>query len=372
MAVRIATSRSAAFGVLALVAACGGGGDGGASGADPAAQTTAYTAKILVSDGAVPADHVDKNLVNPWGVAFNAAGPVWVANNGANNATIYAPGGATFFPAVPVPNGANGAANPTGLIYNTTLSFPLGPTGASALGLPANFIFCGEGGTLAAYGDAVDPLKAQTVYDDAGGGAVYKALAIAKSGGADFLYVTDFHNRKIDVFDSHFKKAASPGGFHDSGVPGDYAPFGIQNIGGQLFVTFAKQELPEAHDNANGAGLGIVDVFDGDGNLLRRFTDGGALNAPWGMVEAPADFGQFSKAILIGNFGDGRINAYDPASGAFLGALRDASGDALSYPGLWGIVFGNGNFGPKSVLFFAAGLNDEADGAYGRIDAAPK
>jgi len=215
------------------------------------------------------------------------------------------------------------------------------------------------------------------MYADANG-AVYKGLAIAQNAGATFLYATDFHNNKVDVFDVHFvKQAASATAFtfSDPAVPAGYAPFGIQAIGNgtggatQLYVTYAKQSAPANHDNANGAGLGYVDIYDTNGKLIKQLVAGGALNAPWGIALAPADFGTFSNALLVGNFGDGVINAYDAASGAPLGAIGDSTGKALATPGLWAIAFGNdSNNQPHNTLFFTAGINNEANGSYGRID----
>jgi uncharacterized protein (TIGR03118 family) len=191
------------------------------------------------------------------------------------------------------------------------------------------------------------------MYDDGTGGAVYKGLALAAMNGGNFLYATDFHNNKIDVFDSTFTKVTMPGAFTDPAIPAGFAPFGIQAIGSNLFVTYAMQDAAK-HDDVAGAGRGMVDVYDTAGNLMQHFASGGALDAPWGIAQAPASFGSMSGAILIGNFGDGTINAFNASSGQ---------------PGLWGIAFGNDRSNqPSNTLFFAAGPNDEADGVYGRID----
>jgi uncharacterized protein (TIGR03118 family) len=191
---------------------------------------------------------------------------------------------------------------------------------------------------------------------------------MASNGGANFLYATDFHNNRIDVFDRSFTKVATSGKFQDASIPAGFAPFGIQAIGAKLFVTYAKQDA-EAHDNLDGAGLGFVDIFDTAGNLLQRFASAGALNAPWGITQAPANFGRFSGDVLVGNFGDGTINAFNPVSGQSLGAINLPDGSAFVQHGLWGIAFGNGlSNQPVNTLFFAAGPNDEANGVYGRID----
>jgi hypothetical protein len=216
------------------------------------------------------------------------------------------------------------------------------------------------------------------MYTDADG-AVYKGLALANNGNANFLYATDFSNGKIDVFDATFVKQAATAAsfaFDDPTLPDGYAPFGIQAIkngaGGatQIYVSYAKRDAAEPDDDAIGPGLGLVDVFDTNGNLVKHLvTEGGELNAPWGLALAPADFGTLSNALLIGNFGDGAIHGYDPSSGRYLGAVTDGAGTPFAEPGLWGVAFGNDAVNqPHATLFFAAGTNDEANGRYGRID----
>jgi hypothetical protein len=210
------------------------------------------------------------------------------------------------------------------------------------------------------------------------GGAVYKGLAIAQNAGKSFLYATDFHNAKVDVFDTTFAKQATSATaftFTDPAIPAGYAPFGIQAIANgaagatQIYVTYAQQKAPDNHDNVDGAGLGYVDIYDTNGKLIKQLVATGALNAPWGIALAPADFGTLSNALLVGNFGDGKVNGYDPASGASIGTVNDSSGAAIATPGLWGIAFGNdANNQPHNTLFFAAGTNNEANGSYGRID----
>ena len=369
------------------VSACGGSGyNGGSPQSSPSTggPASTYTVTNLVSDGAVPAAHTDANLKNPWGVVFNGGGPllapVWVANNGTNTSTLYDGNGAGVPLSLPIPNpllpfvfnipaGQNGDAAPTGIVYNATSDFVVaGVVPVPPLTAAASFIFSGEAGTIAAWTTG-DLTNAMTVYDDGAGGAIYKGLANASNGTANFLYATDFHNNKVDVFDKDFKKVAAPGGFVDPSLPVGYAPFGIQAVANKIYVTYAQQKAPDNHDEVDGAGLGYVDLFDADGNMLQRVVSGGPLNAPWGIALAPKDFGSFSDALLIGNFGDGLINAFNPANGAFLGSLSDASGKPIAFPGLWGICFGNDVMSqPHNTLFFAAGINDEADGLYGRID----
>ncbi len=208
--------------------------------------------------------------------------------------------------------------------------------------------------------------------------APFTRLAIATNGANQYLYATDFHNGKVDVFDAHFVKQATSATaftFSDPAIPAGFAPFWIQalksgaNGATQIFVTYAQQAAPQNQDNLSGAGLGYVDVYDTNGQLIKQLFAKGPLNAPWGLALSPADFGTFSNALLVGNFGDGWINAFDPASGMFLGTLSDAQMTPIATPGLWGIAFGNdANNQPHNTLFFAAGTNNEAGGLYGRID----
>jgi uncharacterized protein (TIGR03118 family) len=376
----------AAAGIMAL-AACGGyggggygGGGGGGGGYSSSMSSTSFLATDVVRDTATAGvAHTDTHLVNGWGVAFNPNGYVWVANNGTNTSTLYDGNGVPQSLVVSLNNGLSGAADPTGIVFNGGTSFVLNSTVAGgafnahggysgALSGTSPFIFAGEGGTLTAWSPAVDTAHAYVVYDGSAGGAVYKGLAIL-TGTTNRLYAADFHNRRIDVFDGTFAKITVPGGFTDANIPATYGPFNIQAIGGQLYVAYAKKD-PASDDEVAGAGFGYVDVFDMDGTLVKRLVGaGGALNAPWGMAMAPANFGSFSNMLLVGNFGDGKINAYDPTSGALVGTLSKAGGQAIVIDGLWGIAFGNNlNNQPSNTLFYAAGPSDEAHGAYGRID----
>jgi uncharacterized protein (TIGR03118 family) len=356
------------FGVAVCAAAIGTlvscGGSSSSNNPSPPAQSS-FTATALVSDGAVPAAHTDANLKNSWGIAFNPQGFVWVADNGTNLATLYDGNGVPQSLVVTIPAGQNGSASPTGIVFNGTQSFTVTENGKSGV---AAFIFAGEGGTITAWAPAVGPTNAFVVYDDGAGGAVYKGLALAAMNGSNFLYATDFHNNKIDVFNTGFTKVNMPGAFTDPAIPAGFAPFGIAAIGSNLFVTYAMQDAAK-HDDVAGAGLGMVDVYDTSGNLKQHFATGGPLNAPWGIAQAPSNFGSMSGAILVGNFGDGKINAFNASSGQSMGPLNGPSGSPLVEPALWGIAFGNGlSNQPTNTLFFAAGPNDEADGLYGRID----
>jgi uncharacterized protein (TIGR03118 family) len=236
---------------------------------------------------------------------------------------------------------------------------------------PSRFLFATEDGVIAAWAPAVDGTHAIKVVDNsATSGAIYKGLALSGGGSGQLLYATDFHNARVDVFDATFQPVTlAAGAFSDAAIPAGFAPFGIQAINGDIYVTYAKQDADQ-EDDVSGPGLGYVDVFDPNGVLLHRVASRGALNAPWGIALAPAGFGNLSGALLVGNFGDGTINAFDPVVGHPLGALRGADHKSLKIDGLWGIAFGNGlAHQPVNTLFFAAGPDDEAHGLYGRIDS---
>jgi uncharacterized protein (TIGR03118 family) len=319
---------------------------------------------------------IDPNLVNPWGIVFGP-GPVWIANNHSQTSTLYDGNGAIQPLVAQLAPGTGGATfSPTGIVYNSSSDFVVSSAGKSGPGL---FIYSGESGSIAGWSNAVDFQHAITVYTDTGG-AIYKGLAMANNGTANYLYATDFHNGKVDVFDKTYtKQAATSFPFADSKVPTGYAPFGIQALktgtsgAVQLYVTYAMQEAPDNADNADGAGLGLVDVFDTNGTLVKQLVaPGGALNAPWGIALAPADFGTLSNALLVGDFGDGKIYGYDPSTGRFLGALTDSTGAVIVEPGLWGIAFGNDTQNqPHNTLYFTAGPNAEANGLYGSVSLTP-
>jgi uncharacterized protein (TIGR03118 family) len=332
-----------------------------------------YSIHALVSDGSVPADHTDPGLVNPWGIVFNPTAVVWIANNGSNTSTLYDGTGAKIPLTVAIPPGANGPAGPTGIVFNPTGGSPTGDFQVTANGVtgPAVFLFAAENGTITGWAPTVDKNNAILAFDTKQGAAVYKGLALAANGQAEHLYATDFHNAKVDVFDTKFAPVSLSGGFKDPNIPAGYAPFGIANIQGDLYVTYAKQDA-ERHDDVKGVGFGFVDVFDSNGNLLRRLASGGRLNAPWGIALAPADFGRFSHYLLIGNFGDGTIDAFDPITGHRAGRLHTPDGHILKIDGLWGLRFGNGLLSqPTSRLFFTAGPQEEQHGLYGRLDPVP-
>ncbi len=333
-----------------------------------AAQTTAYQQTNLVSDIAGTAEHTDRALLNPWGIAFKPGGPFWIANNGSGFSTVYDASGAIQLPiavGIPAPN-VQSLSTPTGVIYNPFVDagdFPVD-------GVASKFLFATEDGTVSGwYVDARGdfPVSAVTAIDHSNAGAVYKSLAIlAPPCCREFLAVANFHSGLIEPYTVNFAALAPPGSFTDPQLPAGYAPFGMQVIGNQLFVTYALQDDAK-HDPVTGAGNGVVNIFDLEGNFVRRFASNGPLNAPWGVTQASANFGSFSNAILIGNFGDGHINAFDPDSGAPLGPLADFTGNPISNSGLWGLTFGGGGTGASDTLYFTAGIGGETHGLFGTI-----
>jgi uncharacterized protein (TIGR03118 family) len=331
----------------------------------------AYSVHNLVSDGFVPADHTDPDLVNPWGVVFAPNAPVWVNDNGTGLSTLYDGLGVkqALVVTVPPPTGGTPPSLPTGIVSNSSTGFVVTQGAVSAA---SRFIFATLRGTISGWAPTANPTNAIVAVDRSNEGAIYTGLALAANGTGNFLYAVDFHNNRIDVFNSSFQLVTLSGSFSDPRLPDGYAPFGIQNILGNLYVTYAKQDEAAQRD-VPGPGLGFVNVFDANGHLIRRFASRGRLNAPWGVALAPADFGRFSNTLLIGNFGDGRINAFDLQGGEPRGRLRTADGQAIVLDGLWGIAFGNGVINqPTNVLFFAAGPGEEEHGLYGRIEAVQK
>jgi uncharacterized protein (TIGR03118 family) len=382
-------SASISFGVIGALSlvACGGGGGGGGGGSS-ATQTapqpsSGFADTALVSDKAgvvATATTIDANLSNPWGVAVGPGLPFWIADNNSNLSTLYSGTGAVETNAVTgsndvgiaIPASAAGVpANPTGQVYNGNGGFLIPTSGGKESAL---FIFDGEGGTIAAWANA-SGATAVTMFDDgvANGAnhAVYKGLALGSVNGAAFLYATDLHNNKVDVFDTNFTKpAAMQGKFVDPTMPAGFVPFGIAALDGHLYVSYAKQDAAK-HDEVTGAGLGYVDVFDFSGNFVSRFASAGALNAPWGMVIAPTGFGSLAGNLLIGNFGDGKINIFAPNGTALatsMGSLTVTNGGTTGIPGLWSLVFGNGDPDkPATTLFYTAGFADQTDGVFGSI-----
>ena len=348
-----------------------GGNSGTGTSTNP---TSFYQHTNLVSDGAVSAVHTDSHLVNPWGIAFSPTGPFWVSDNGKGVATLYN-GAGQLFPlspdlplvvTIPPPLGSplGTQAAPTGQVFNGSSGFVITDPRTGNSG-PSRFIFATEDGTISGFNSDVNPTNALLTVNNSSFNTVYKGLAISSNGSR--LYAANFTAGTIDMFGSNFSFIVS---FTDPNIPTGFAPFNVQDINGKLYVTYAKQKQPDNHDDEAGPGNGFVDVFDEDGNLLQRLASQGALNSPWGLALAPADFGPFSNALLVGNFGDGRINAFDPTTGNFLGQLKDSNGNFIQIDGLWALTFGNGgNAGKTNELFFTAGINDEKNGLFGKLEA---
>jgi len=330
-----------------------------------------YHQHNLVSDGAVPADLLDPNLVNAWGLVSGPTTPWWISDNGTGRSTLYNVGTGTIPLIVTVPGAGGNQSAPTGIVFNGGTGFVVNNGVGTS---PARFIFASEDGTVSAFRGVPVVL----VVDNSASGAVYKGLAIASTATGDFLYATNFHAGTVDVFDSHFSPVHMPGVFTDPNLPPGYAPFGIRNLGGVIYVTYALQDA-DKHDDVPGEGHGFVNAFDATGNLLRRVASRGRLNSPWGLALAPAAFGFFSGDLLVGNFGDGKINAFDPrqpqGNGEYQqrGQLHAADGPPLAIDGLWALAFGSGSTasGPTNTLFFTAGPGEEQHGLFGRLVVAP-
>ncbi|HEX5147387.1 MAG TPA: TIGR03118 family protein [Conexibacter sp.] len=345
---------------LALVVPAAAAGHGHGQG-----RGHAFEQRNLVSDIAGVARVTDRNLVNSWGMAAGPSTPLWVADNGSNVSTLYSGAVNGAIPVVSplvvgIPNGA-----PTGIVFNPTNGFTIGSGATSG---PARFIFDSEAGTITAWSPSLSPAtQAQLIASDPS--AVYKGLALATSHKRGTrIYAADFHGAKIDVWNDQFRPVNVPGAFTDRGIPAGFAPFNVQALGGLLYVTYAKQDA-DAHDDVAGPGNGFVDVYDKGGHLLGRLVSQGQLNSPWGLAIAPRHFGRFGGDLLVGNFGDGKINVYDPRNGRFQGQLVNQDGNAIQIDGLWALRFGNGTFGTPDGLLFTAGIGDEGHGLLGEIVA---
>ncbi|SFU22948.1 TIGR03118 family protein [Paraburkholderia aspalathi] len=348
----------------ATLTACGGSSD---NSTPPAPVTGPFKATVLVSDGSVSAPNTDANLKNGWGIAFNPTGVMWVSDNNTKKSTLYDGNGVVQSLVVTIPPAASGqAAGPTGIVFNTSTDFAISANGATSNAL---FLWATDAGTIAGWSPKVLPTQAVNAHDDGTGGAVYKGLAIGTNAGQNLLYAADFHNGKVDVFDKSFNKIQLDGQFKDPSLPAGLSPFGIRVVGTTVYVTFAKLG-PDGHTQVNGPGNGAVDSFDTAGHLTKRIAQGGSLNSPWGLAVAPANFGALSNDLLVGNFGDGTIDAFDPNSGSFIGAMTQTDGSTFKQPGIWGISFGNNAANqPLNTLFFAAGPTPTT-GVYGRIDVS--
>jgi uncharacterized protein (TIGR03118 family) len=319
----------------------------------------------LASDVPGFAHVTDANLVNAWGLAAGPATPLWVANNHSNTSTLYS-GANGVDPFSVSPLVVSISDSPTGLVFNGSPGFVVSDGKGHSASAP--FIFSTESGQIVAWSPTVPPPPPSklgfTVVTTPG--AVYKGLAIGAFDGHMMLYATDFHDGRIDVFNDSFAPQSLPGSFTDSKIPAGFAPFGIQEIGNRLVVTYAKQDA-DAMDDSAGPGNGFVDIFTNGGKLVRRLVRHGALNSPWGIAVAPRHFGHLGRTLLIGNFGDGAINAYNPRNGHFVGTLRDGLGEQLHIDGLWALRPGDRTTGPRDSIVFSAGPDGENHGLLGLL-----
>jgi uncharacterized protein (TIGR03118 family) len=321
---------------------------------------------------------VDPNLLNAWGLALSPTSPLWVADNNAGVATVYSINvGGTMAKkvnlTVTLPGGrasTGDGSSPTGQVFNPTSGFVVTSNAGSGPGL---FIFSAEAGQISAWNPAADPVvngasTAQVEFSSPT--AVYKGLTIASNGRGTFLFASNFHDGRVDVFNSKFHRVRMPGNFRDPFLPRGYAPFGIQAIGGFIYVSYALQNAAK-HDDVAGPGHGFIDIYTTDGFLVKRLVSRGDLNSPWGLAVAPQGFGPFGGDLLVGNFGDGLIHAYGLFSGRPHGALLDEQRQPIQIDDLWGLHFGTAATGGTSTLLFSAGINDEKDGLVGSINAVP-
>ena len=334
---------------------------------------SAYQVTYLVADTAgFGAARIDRNLVNGWGIAITPTGRIWISSNGPGLSVVYDGSGNQIIPPVTIParDGSTGGT-PSGVVFNATSDFLLGN------GNPARFLFASEDGIISGWNSGS---AAERVAKSASAKSVYKGLAIAQVGGQNFIYATNFSESRIDVFDSRFKhQNGTPfqgARFVDTGlpaIPSDFGPFGIANIGGQLYVTYAKHLPPDNHDDEAGPGNGYISIFNSDGTFVGRFASNGTLNSPWGVTVAGPSFGEFSNAIIVNNFGDGRINGFS-RNGQFLGQLQGADHNPLIVDGIWSVVSPSGVSAAldQNTLYFAAGPNDESHGTFGTIRLAPR
>jgi uncharacterized protein (TIGR03118 family) len=340
-----------------------------------------YNQVNLVSDltTVVPAatQPTDVHLKNPWGLARSSSSPWWVSDNNDGSSVLFTGAGA-LIPINPngivvVPNAPSQPApgTPTGVVFNAiSTDFLLVPGNSASA---AAFIFVTEDGTISGWNPGVNRASAVIVRDhseipDAAHGAVYKGATISEFKGNPYLYVANFRSGKVEVYDTNFKRVnLSEERFDDDRIPRDFAPFNVQAIGKNLFVTYAKQDAAK-HDPVGGAGLGYVDVFSPSGKLLTRLDHGDWFNAPWGVALTPGEFGVFSHTLLVGNFRSGWIAAINPITGKFQGFVRNPDNSILTIDGLWALSFGNGSgAGPSTTLYFTAGINDENDGLFGTL-----
>ncbi|MFZ0937168.1 MAG: TIGR03118 family protein [Bryobacteraceae bacterium] len=343
------------------------------------AQVTPNTFLVhnFVSDLSGVADHQDPNLVNPWGNGFGAT-PFWIGNNGTGTSTLYDGTGAVLPVVVDIPatGGAKTGGLVTGVIYNTFAS----DTSAFAVAAdkPASFLFCSLDGIISGWNSSVDSTHALALFDNSASGAVYTGCVLGGVTGAPLLFAANFHSGAVDVFDGTLTPVHIAGAFVNPVIPAGFAPYNTAIIGGNVYVAYAKQDAAQ-RNSVPGPGNGYVALFDQTGKLIVTLIANGALNAPWGMVSAPSTFGPFGGALLVGNFGDGKVNAYNLTTGDWLATLNDLSGAPISFPGLWSLSFGSGaRSEDPGTLYFTAGIgggpnNDPvgSHGLFGSIQPVP-
>ena len=330
-----------------------------------------YAQHNLVSDGFVPADHINPDVVNAWGLVAGPTTPWWIVDNGTGKSTLYNVATGAFPLTVTVPGVGGELGNPTGIVFNGGAGFVVNNGVGTS---PARFIFSSEDGTISAFRG----VPVVTVVPNAQApahGAIYKGLAIDSDTNGHFLYATDFHGGAVDIFDSSFHAVSIPGAFTDPDLPPGFAPFGIQNIDGTIYVTYALQD-EDKEDDVAGPGNGFVDAFTTSGAFIRRVASASELNSPWGLALAPDNFGRFSGDLLVGNFGDGRIHAFRLEDGEAVGLLHSAGGKPIQIDGLWALQFGHGTAatsanGLTNTLFFTAGPAEEEHGLFGSIVNVP-
>ena len=318
----------------------------------------------VASVASVP--NLDPNLVNAWGLTRGSGTFWWVSDNGTGLSSLLDGMGVSqsLVVTIPAPKGKDGPSAPTGTVFNFTNGFNLEPN-AKAI-----FIFVTEDGTISGWNPTVNLTNAVRRVNRPND-AIYKGVAVAQTGRTARLYASNFKSGRVDVFDGGWHLISlGPNAFVDPMLPPDYAPFGMQNVGGNIVVTFAHRP-PGSKDEDHGPGLGYVTIFDTNGNVIQRLAHGNYFNAPWGITMAPADFGVFNHRLIIGNFGNGGIHAFDPITGKLVGTLFDANGDELLIDGLWALGFGGGtaNSGPANAMFFTAGPDEEGHGLFGMLTA---
>jgi uncharacterized protein (TIGR03118 family) len=331
------------------------------------AQANSYTQTNLVSDTAGVAKITDPNLSNPWGISFFPGGPFWIADNNSGVSTLYDAQGniQNLVVTIPPPNGVAAVAAPSGTVANATQGFQVTSGGVTA---PSQFLFDTEDGTISGWNGSGTNAALAVDNSNGGAGAVYKGLAIITNSSGTFLLAANFRASALEVYDANFKLTQLAGNFTDPTLPAGFVPFGVHVLGSQVVVTYAMQDAPK-HDPVNAPGNGFVSLFDLNGNFVRRVASNGNLNSPWGAVMAPAGFGAFAGDLLVGNFGDGTINAFDLASGNLIGQLQDANGQAIVNLSLWDMVFGAGGTGDPNTLYFTSGLTDEMHGLFATLTA---